>query len=372
MEYSFQEVTIEQLIKWIDQKSIDLNPSYQRNFIWSPLDQQSLMDSVLLGYPLPNFFVYKKPEGKFEMVDGQQRSKTIYRFVEGIITSSIVTGKQSIKTVNRNDLLKYRLPFIQIEKLGKEESMKDFYVLINKKGKQLNIPEVHKSEFHDTLFMKLANDCLSYQNFIELDLFTDAANKRMNDRDFVQELLGYLKEGIMDKKKYVEDIFEEDISEKEYDDLTINFKEVIDIIYRFNIKRPIKQTRYKQRNDFYTLFTFINENKELSGGVLDYQYEILLVLNRKDEDGQQFIRPTNSDCLALKDYATNCVSQSNSKNARLERLRFFNSVLKNTNTETNHIMNDVLRYLSSIYGNEAIKTKVIGKFELLNIDLITE
>lgn len=372
MKYSFEEITISELISWIDSKKVDLNPSYQRNFIWSPKDQQSLMDSILLGYPLPNFFVYEMPNGKLEMVDGQQRSKTIYRFFEGAITSSIVTGKKNIESIDKNELSTYKLPFVKIQQLNKGESMNDFYVLINKKGKQLNNPEVHKSEFHDTLFMKLANECLSYQNFIELDLFTDAANKRMNDRDFVQELLGYLKEGIMDKKKYVEDIFQEDISETEYDDLFFNFKEVINIILRFNSKKPLKQTRYKQRNDFFTLFTFVNENKNQDENIFEYQYEILLVLNGKDLDGQQFIRPTNSECHALKDYATSCVSQSNSKNARLQRLEFFKSVLRNTNLEANDILNDILRYLSSIYGDEIIKTKEISKFQLLDVELIPQ
>ncbi len=80
MNYNFQEFTIKQLFDLVEKNAIDLNPSYQRNFIWSPINQKELIDTILHGYPLPAFFIYSSKEGAYEMVDGQQRTKTIYRF----------------------------------------------------------------------------------------------------------------------------------------------------------------------------------------------------------------------------------------------------------------------------------------------------
>ena len=60
MEYSLKEFTIQQLFELVDKDLIDLNPSYQRNFIWSVDNQNELIDTILKGYPLPNFFFYKK------------------------------------------------------------------------------------------------------------------------------------------------------------------------------------------------------------------------------------------------------------------------------------------------------------------------
>lgn len=369
MDYSFKEFTIEDLVTLIDRESINLNPDYQRNYIWSSNDQKFLVDTIIKGYPLPSFFVYLDKNGKYEMVDGQQRSKTIYRFINGKISSSKLTGVKSIKDFDSEKILSYKLPFIVIENLETSDNLRDFYVLINKKGVHLNIPEVNKSEFFDKSFLKLANEVLDYQNLIELNLFTETSIKRMNDRAFIEELLGYLKSGIKEKKKAVENIYKEDIDENEYIELRDKFYSIIDRIAILNSLKPIKNTRYKQKNDFYTLFSFINENLNSSQELLNYQYQILLILDGADDDGRQFIRPTNEDCDALKDYATNCVSQSNSINARENRLLFFNSVLKNTDISKNDILIDVVNFLSDIYSKENVQFFKIDKFNLIDVSL---
>lgn len=367
MEYSFKTFTIQEIVDLIDKNQIDLNPSYQRNFIWSPNDQKELIDSIVLDLPLPNFFLHQRADGSYEMVDGQQRSKTIYRFVKGNIESSKKTGGLKFKDLDANKILNYKLPFIVLTKLNSNESLKDFYVLINKKGVHLNTSEVNKSEFHDTLFLKLANELLTYQNFINLNLFTRASSDRMLDRSFVEELLSYLKVGFSDKKNSVKSIFEDDITKEEYTELSSQFCQVIDIVHSFNEIFPVSKTRYKQRNDFYTLFSFVNENKKEELKTLQYQYSILVILDGEDKDGKQFIRPTNENCIALKEYANNCVSQSNSKMARDNRLIFFNAILKNKGSKPNDKLADLLTYLGSVFGDEKIELISVGGYQLLDV-----
>jgi hypothetical protein len=370
MDYNFKEFTINDLVTLIDKESINLNPDYQRNYIWTPNDQKFLIDTIIKGYPLPSFFVYLDKNGKYEMVDGQQRSKTIYRFIKGQITSSKLTGIKSFKDFDSNYILSYRLPFIVIENITTTDNLRDFYFLINKKGVHLNTPEVHKAEHFDKLFLKLAEEVLDYQNLIELNLFTEVSIKRMNDRAYVEELLGYLKLGIKEKKKVVINIYKDDISQNEYEELRQKFYGIIDRIAILNTIKPIRNTRFKQKNDFFTLFSFINENLDASQELLKYQYQILLILNRSDEDGRQFIRPTNEDCDALKEYATNCVSQSNSTNARENRLLFFNSVLKNTDINKNDILIDVVNFLSDVYGEDKIQFTKVDEYNLINVSLL--
>jgi hypothetical protein len=368
MKYTFLEFTINDMVDLIDKNLIDLNPSYQRNFIWTAKDQKELIDTIILEYPLPNFFIYKKPEGTFEMVDGQQRSKTIYRFVKGIITSSKRTNQKKFEDCNTEIILKYRLPVVLIEDLKHNESLKDYYVWINKKGVHLNIPEVTKSEFHDSNFLKLANEVLLYQNLIELDLFSEVTSKRMNDRAFIEELLAYLQLGIKEKKKTVTQIYkDEDISNEEYQTLKQRFEQIIDIIYSFKHIKHINKTRYKQKNDFYTLFNFLNENLDEDTSILEYQYKILLVLDGKDRHDRQYIRPTNDRCSALKNYAYHCVTQSNSKIARDYRLAFFNNILKNKSSEPADDLIDVLDYLEDENGID-ISIIDVGNYKLMDVD----
>lgn len=370
MTYNFIEFTVKDLVSLIDTESLNLNPDYQRNYIWTSNDQKYLIDTIIKGFPLPSFFVYLDSKGKYEMVDGQQRSKTIYRFIKGAINSSKATDSKYFKDLDPHVILTYRLPFIVITNIVTRDYLREFYVLINKKGVHLNTPEVNKSEYFNTLFLKLADDVLDYQNLIELNLFTDISIKRMNDRAFIEELLSYLKVGIQEKKKAVDDIYKSDITQDEYQKLRKNFTNIIDKMTILNQIKPISNTRYKQKNDFYTFFTFINENIIENQELLNYQYKILLILDRIDKEGRQFIRPTNEDCDALKQYATYCVSQSNSSNAREKRLQFFNSVLKNIDISKNDILTDVINYLSEIYNPENVVLVKKDKFNLIDVELL--
>ena len=189
----------------------------------------------------------------------------------------------------------------------------------------------------------------------------------MKDRAFIEELLGYLMLGIKDKKKSVEDIYNEDITDNESVSLKVCFCKIIDIISNLNKIKPINLTRFKQKNDFYTLFNFINENLDVESSILEYQYKILLLIDDKDRDGRQHIRPTNEVSEFLKQYALNCVSQSNSKLARKERLNFFNYLLKNTTDDGNEVIDDILNYFSDMM-NRDYDLKQVGKFKLINLD----
>lgn len=369
MDYSLEEIKVTDLVELLDKGKIDLNPPYQRNFIWSPNDQKELVDSIIRGFPLPNFFLFEKNDGKYEMVDGQQRTTTIYNFAKGKITSSNKSGKIKINEVSE-DFFNYRLPVIIIKNIENPELLNEFYALINKKGKHLNVAELNKSEHSNSKFLKLANEALTFQNFIDLDIFTDASSKRMNDRAFVEELFGYLQFGIKEKKDTVNLSYKNDINSEEYLSLKNTFLKVIQTIHTFNSIKKIKNTRYKQKNDFYTLFTFINDNKDIDINTLNYQFKILLIIDKKDKEGRQFIRPTNEDCEPFREYANNCVSQSNSKYARLKRLQFFESMLKNQDIQKNEVLQEVMRYLSDIYGESKIDLKRVNNFQLLDIELL--
>jgi hypothetical protein len=383
MKYFLKPLPVKDLIELIDKEILDLSPPYQREYIWSLNDQKELINTIYKKYPLPNLFFNVLDNGTIEMVDGQQRSRTIYRYYKNEIK---FTKKDVQQNIQIEDFLNYEIPVVYIEKANPEE-IREFYVLINKKGKFLNNPEVQRSEFHETKFLKLSEKLTSNQQFVNLDLFTNTSVLRLNDRDFVQELLGYLLmsykdtedhvnegyEGLRDKKQFIDkEIFKQDISDSESEKLENSFNEIISKITILDEFMRINSTRYRQRNDFYTLFNFINKHDYLSPEILLYQYKILLEFENKDKEGYQFIRPTNNTCEAFKQYALNCVSQSNSKTARKSRLDFFESTLINLNKNEaeNRVLLDILIYLSSIYNEEKVSLIQIDQYFLLDIGLL--
>lgn len=355
MIYEIEEWKVSELIRLITNKEVNLSPPYQRNFIWSPNDQRSLIDSILKGYPIPNFFLFKRDDGKFEMVDGQQRSRTIMKFWNDLLTDS---SKNTIHDIPNEIFLNYKLSFIVISKLSKDDSLESFYALVNKSGKHLNKPELFKAQYHDKLLLSLVEELLNDQDFINLELFTDASSKRMNDRSYIEELVSYLKFDISDKKDIIEKFYEQDITESEYESLKNLFQGHIGRISILNEKKQINKTRYKQKNDFFTLFCFVDKHSNLSDDILIRQYEILLAI-------QPFISPSNDDCLPFRDYAINCVSQSNSKKARLSRLNFFEDLLLNNEQKGNQTIIKVLDYFDQINEGK-VQLVQVGEYLLLD------
>ncbi len=340
MKYIIKTIPIKLLVQWIDNDNIDLKPYYQRNDVWTRKDQEALIDSILKGYPLPNFFIYKRTEKQSEMVDGQQRARTIHRFCKNKITNS--QGK-FFENIDSDSFLNYELCIGEIGDVSDDREIEEFYVLVNKKGKHLTTPEIHKAEFASTNYLSLVEDLLQYQNLMNLNLFTDASSKRMVDRNFIEELVAYLLHGIQDKKEVIEQIYKDDISKEKAEELSKLFKRIIDRIGFMNEIIPIAKTRYKQRNDFYTLFNFANENIGESNDLLRHQYNILVRIG-------PYISPSLVGCLPMRDYALNCVSQTNSKKARQSRLDFFNRLLLNKEKDVskNEVIADIANFFDSL------------------------
>lgn len=60
---------------------LDIHPEFQRIFRWSDPQRTKLIESILLGIPLPNIFVAQSQDGIWDVVDGVQRLSTIFQFL---------------------------------------------------------------------------------------------------------------------------------------------------------------------------------------------------------------------------------------------------------------------------------------------------
>lgn len=334
MKYRIETWTINDLLKKYNKKSLDLNPSYQRKFIWSLKDQQTLIDSINKGYAIPNIFLFEKEKGEYEMVDGQQRTRTLLGFINEQFKT--FDGKLYSKT-SFKDLLDYQIAVIVIEKIEIGENIEDFYALVNKAGVHLNRPELKKAEYFETNFLKLVTEIAESDKFKALDLFSDTTSKRMVDLDFVSELVTLLIEGNTDKKITVDRKFENDITDIEYKSILLSFNLVLEKLIQWNNIYPIKKTRYKQRNDFYTLFGFVKNEIIQQQETLDYYYNLLIKFT-------DHISPSNDKCNPFQEYAFNCISQSNSKIARDTRLKILNDIFLNEKMSPNKTQKEILKY----------------------------
>lgn len=360
---------IRDLIQLFNDKKLNLRPPYQRNFIWGLSDQKELIDSISKGYPLPTFFLYERNDDLLEMVDGQQRTQTILRFVSGQIP---IGEKDSFLNPESDDFLNYELVVVVIDNEVDDDWIQDFFRRVNKLGKHLNRSELNKADFLKTNFFKLSESLVQDQSFVSLDLFKDQTIIRMNDRDFVEELIARIVFGITEKKDSVDKLYHEDLGEKQIEEIRITFLDVIRKLNILNNYHPINRTRYKQKNDFYTLFGIIFDNPTIKDDSLLYFYRVLLQI-------EPFINPSNEGCPTLREYALNCVSQSNSKEARSKREKIIQNLLLNTSSNPNHSQLDVIDFiaeklridLSELINIEHYYTFDLSKFDKSNREKIS-
>ena len=57
-------------------------PGFQRNYVWDQRRASKLIESLILGLPVPQVFLYEEARNRFLVIDGQQRLMTIYYFVK--------------------------------------------------------------------------------------------------------------------------------------------------------------------------------------------------------------------------------------------------------------------------------------------------
>ncbi|MCI8901144.1 MAG: DUF262 domain-containing protein [Lachnospiraceae bacterium] len=79
-----QMLSIKYMLELMEQNLIELNPGYQRRRVWKDNKRKSLLiESLMLRIPIPAFYFYENEDGKYQVIDGQQRLTTIKEFVNG-------------------------------------------------------------------------------------------------------------------------------------------------------------------------------------------------------------------------------------------------------------------------------------------------
>src|SRR5690606_32929975 len=79
--------TVSQFLDWQRSGVLELQPVFQRRHVWKPAAKSQLLDSVVRGYPVPIVFLrqvqdLKSLKMRMEVVDGQQRIRTLLSYIE--------------------------------------------------------------------------------------------------------------------------------------------------------------------------------------------------------------------------------------------------------------------------------------------------
>jgi Protein of unknown function DUF262 len=75
------QLSIGEIVNMYKDGELVINPNFQRLFRWEIGQKAKLIESILLGIPLPSIFVFERNDATWELIDGLQRISTLLEFM---------------------------------------------------------------------------------------------------------------------------------------------------------------------------------------------------------------------------------------------------------------------------------------------------
>ncbi|MBI1894161.1 MAG: DUF262 domain-containing protein [Candidatus Rokubacteria bacterium] len=206
--------TVADLYKFYREGRIRLAPEFQRNSIWPAAARAYLIDTILNRQPIPQLFLHRTVSAQtgrttYDVVDGQQRLRAIFDFLEDKIRLTQSHG-QSFYNRRLSQLpaaLKDRVwnHTLLIQELYgySEAEIEDMFVRINRFVVRLSKQELRHAKARGQ-FHQLARSLAGLPFWLKHRVFSKNQIQRMRGDEFVAEIAILLIEGPQDKKKAVD------------------------------------------------------------------------------------------------------------------------------------------------------------------------
>lgn len=205
---------------------LTIQPEYQRNYIYADGKRDvAVIDSVLKGYPLGVIYFVRTSDGRFEVLDGQQRITSLGRFYTGKLGIKDENGlPQSIGSIAkevREKFLNAKLLIYECE--GTESEIKEWFRTINIAGVPLNTQELLNAVYSGP-FVTAAKAVYSNSQNSKMQMWQAYVSGAANRQDILATALEWVSHG--KTEEYMRDHrFSSDITE-----LVNYFNSVIDWI----------------------------------------------------------------------------------------------------------------------------------------------
>ncbi len=123
---------------------LDIRPPYQREFCYDDNQQQAVMDTVTNGFPLNTMYWVVRDDGRYEVLDGQQRTISICRYVNGSFSHNM-RYFTNLQPDEKEKILNYDLQVYFCE--GSESEKLSWFKTINIAGERLTNQEIRNAVF---------------------------------------------------------------------------------------------------------------------------------------------------------------------------------------------------------------------------------
>ena len=174
-----------------------LAPDFQRKDVWDKKHQSELIESILLGIPIPLIYLFENEQGERQIIDGKQRVTTLKLFMNNELALTSLFMLPTLKGARFDDippllqakLEDYLLHYYVIQPPTPEHVKFNIFERINRGGVSLN-----KQEMRHALYQGKATSLI--QELAESEAFKNATGNgvkanRMRDRYLILRFIAF-------------------------------------------------------------------------------------------------------------------------------------------------------------------------------------
>ena len=255
--------TIFELLRKYDNGKLITDPDFQRNVVWE-LDKKSrFIESVILNFPLPPWYLNQTKEGKLIIVDGLQRTTALHEFVNDKFKLSALEALTKLNGYTFSELKELpgdyqtriedkKLNIYLIKPSVPVKVVYDIFNRINTGGTKLQRQEVRNCIFSGKS-TKLLKE-LSEKEYFRKAIDNGVSPERMKDREVILrylafKLFDYEKDYQGDMSDFVEKAMKKInlMDDRDIDILKNDFERVMNLTFEFfgtkNFRLPSGKNR---------------------------------------------------------------------------------------------------------------------------------
>lgn len=241
--------------KWKD-GDLNIQPDFQRGFVWDIIKASRLIESILLDIPLPVIYLSQEKDGIEYVIDGQQRLTSFFSFIDGKLPDPLLPFGKDFRLNNLNvftelngiyfkDLSKelqkkiryYKVRTITFRKESEQDLKFEVFERLNTGAVSLNDQElrncIYRGKYNDLLW-KLSEDKI-FRELLEIK----KPEKRMRDVELVLRFAAFYHNTFINYKPPIKKFLNNDmekyrnISDQDALKLREAFKNTVSIIKSF-------------------------------------------------------------------------------------------------------------------------------------------
>lgn len=242
-----------------------LRPEYQRKIVWPDRAKVSLMETILLGYPIPEIYLSYEttPDGEqtASVVDGQQRLTALLEFIknkytlDGLEADSLrekFEGKyfKDLPDEVRQEFFQYRFPIRRLSNLA-DEFVRAVFARVNRVNMVLTEQELRNALLPGP-FSDFLKDCATHSLSTISGVFSGERRNRGGDLEFFAEVFGTCIFGLSNKKAELNERYDKISADfEEYRDRSEEFIRLLDFLS--STVKWVGRTRWSNIVDMFTL-----------------------------------------------------------------------------------------------------------------------